>query len=453
MKLRPFNKQGTDMTSGSIFRHLIIFSIPLLVGNFFQQLYNMVDTWVVGNFVSNEAFSAVGSVAQIINTLISLFLGFSSGAGVVISQYYGAKQYDKVKKAVHTSMLTTIILGIFLSILGILLIPALLNLMNTPPEVLPESTAYLTVYFSGLLGLTIYNMGAGILRAVGDSLRPFYYLVICALLNTVLDLLFVLKFGMGVEGVALATVIAQGVSAILIVITLVRSDSCVKLRFKELSITKDLLQKIIKIGLPTAIQLGITAFSNVFVQGYINFFGADCMSGYTAYGKIDQLIILPLQSISIAVTTFVGQNLGADNATRAKKGVNCALLLSVLSSLVLMIPVIAFAPEIVAFFNAKPEVVVFGTDFLRIFTPFFLICCVNQILASALRGAGNSRIPMYITLGSFVLFRQLYMFVVSSYIINQPIPVAFGYPMGWIVCSAIFAIYYRKNDLTKSKVI
>lgn len=453
MKLGSLSKQGTDMTSGSIFRHLIVFSIPLLIGNLFQQLYNMVDTWVVGNYVSNEAFSAVGSVAPIINTLISLFLGFSSGAGVVISQYYGAHRYDKVKQAVHTSVLTTLILGVFLSILGILLIPFLLNLMNTPQEVLPESTAYLTVYFAGLLGLTIYNMGAGVLRAVGDSLRPFYYLVICAVLNTVLDLLFVIKFKMGVEGVALATVIAQGVSAVLIVITLIRSDSCVKLRVKELGIAKDLLLKIVKIGVPTAIQLGITAFSNVFVQGYINFFGADCMSGYTAYNKIDQLIILPLQSVSIAVTTFVGQNLGAENPARAKQGVRSAMLLSMLSSLVLMIPVIIFAPSIVGFFNAKPEVIAFGTDFLRLYTPFFLLCCVNQILASALRGAGNSRIPMYITLGSFVLFRQVYLFVVSNYIVNAPIPVAFGYPMGWIVCSVIFLIYYRKHDLSKSKVI
>ncbi|MBE6916200.1 MAG: MATE family efflux transporter [Ruminococcaceae bacterium] len=441
------------MTSGSILRHLILFSIPLLAGNLFQQLYNMVDTWVVGNFVSNEAFSAVGSITPIINTMISLFLGFASGAGVVISQYYGAKQYDGVKKAVHTSVLTSVFLGITLSLIGLFLIPYLLRLMNTPAEVIPESTMYLRIYFAGLLGLTIYNMGAGILRAVGDSVRPFYYLVVCALLNTVLDLLFVIKFGMGVKGVALATVLSQFVSAVLVVFALFRSESSIKLNLNLMKIDKSLLAKISKLGFPTALQLGITAFSNVFVQGYINAFGADCMSGYTAYNKIDQLIILPLHSLAIASTTFVGQNLGASDISRAKKGVNIALFLSMISSLALMVPVVLFAPQVVAFFNAKAQVVTFGTQFLRTFTPFFLFACVNQIYMGALRGAGNSRTPMFITLGSFVLFRQIYLFVMSNYIINEPIPVAFGYPMGWIVCTIIATICYRRYDFMKSKII
>ncbi len=453
MNPRISQKHSVDMTDGSILRHLILFSLPLLAGNLFQQLYNMVDTWVVGNFVSNEAFSAVGSITPIINTMISLFLGFASGAGVVISQYYGAKQYDGVKKAVHTALLTSVFLGIALSLLGLFLIPHLLRMMNTPAEVIPESTAYLSIYFAGLLGLTIYNMGAGILRAVGDSLRPFYYLVVCAILNTVLDLLFVIKFGMGVKGVALATVLSQCVSAVLVVLALFRSESCTKLSLKSMKIDRSLLVKISKLGFPTALQLGITAFSNVFVQGYINAFGADCMSGYTAYNKIDQLIILPLHSLAIASTTFVGQNLGANNIARAKKGVNIALVLSMISSITLMVPVMCFAPHVVAFFNAKAEVVMFGTQFLRTFTPFFLFACVNQIYMGALRGAGNSRTPMFITLGSFVLFRQVYLFVMSNFIINEPLPIAFGYPMGWIVCTVVATICYHKYDFSKSKLV
>lgn len=265
---------GPDMTKGSIIAHLIWFSLPLLAGNLFQQLYNTVDAWVVGNFVSNEAFSAVGTVGPIINMLIGFFLGFSSGAGIVISQYYGARRYDKVHDTVHTAIVMTLVLAVILSIVGILLIPLMLDLMKTPEEVVPESTKYLTIYFAGMVGLMLYNMGSGILRAVGDSKRPFYFLVVSAVINTVLDLLFVCVFGMGVEGVAYATIIAQGVSAFLVILSLLKSDTCVVLHFRDLRIHPQMLAKIVKIGIPSAIQPAITGFSNVFVQSYINSFGA-----------------------------------------------------------------------------------------------------------------------------------------------------------------------------------
>ena len=319
-------KRDVDMTEGSIPRHIINFAFPLLIGNIFQQLYNTVDTWVVGNYVSNEAFSAVGTVGPIINTLIGFFMGLSSGAGVVISQYYGAKRPEKVHDAVHTAIVMTLVLGIVFTAVGILMIPAMLNLMKTPAEVMPESSAYLTIYFAGILGLMLYNMGAGILRAVGDSKRPFYFLVVSAVLNTVLDLVFVLQFNMGVRGVAYATIIAQGVSAVLILITLMRSESCIRLTLWHLKISWEMLGKIVRIGIPAAIQMAVTAFSNIFVQSYINYFGADCMSGWTAYSKIDQLILLPVQSIALASTTFVGQNLGINRVERAKRGVRLSLI-------------------------------------------------------------------------------------------------------------------------------
>ena len=225
-------RRDVDMTEGNIFRHLLKFAVPLLLGNLFQQMYNMVDTWVVGNYVSNEAYSAVGSVGPIINMLIGFFMGLSAGAGVVISQYYGAKREEDVSRAVHTSVVMTLIIGAAFTFIGIGMTPIMLRLMKTPPEVLPESTAYLTIYFSGLMGLMLYNIGSGILRAVGDSQRPFYFLVVCAILNTVLDLLFVLVFQMGVEGVALATILSQGVSAILVMITLLRTGGCIRLSVK-----------------------------------------------------------------------------------------------------------------------------------------------------------------------------------------------------------------------------
>lgn len=446
-------KRDVDMTEGSIIGHLITFAIPLLVGNVFQQLYNMVDTWVVGNYVSNEAFSAVGSVGPIINMLIGFFLGLSSGAGVVISQYYGAKRYDEVKKTVHTAITMTLILGVLFTIIGIAMTPFALRFMKTPENVFPESAAYLRIYFAGVIGLMIYNIGAGILRAVGDSQRPFYFLVVSAVLNTVLDLVFVLKLGMGVEGVAYATVIAQAVSAVLVLITLMKTDSCIKVSVRALCLDMAMLKKIISVGIPAAIQMAITAFSNIFVQSYINYFGADCMSGWTAYSKIDQLLFLPMQSIALASTTFVGQNLGFNKVERAKKGVSTSLIMAAISTVIVMIPVLIFAPNAVGFFNSKAEVVEYGTMLLRWISPFYVLCCVNQVYSGALRGAGNSRAPMIIMLTSFVVFRQIYLFVVSNFISNTIIPIAMSYPAGWLLCSTLTFIYYHKTSLTKNRLV
>ena len=445
-------KQDVDMTHGNILRHIIGFALPLLMGNLFQQLYNTVDTWVLGNFVSNEAYSAVGNVGPIVNMLIGFFMGLSSGAGVVISQYYGAGQHDKVQHTVHTAIVMTLILGVIFTGLGIFMIPFMLDLMNMPESVAPEATTYLTIYFSGLMGLMLYNIGSGILRAVGDSKRPFYFLVVCAVLNTALDLLFVLAFGMGVEGVAIATILSQAVSAVLVMITLLRTDSCIKITVKKLRIHWDMLKKIFKVGIPAALQLAVTAFSNIFVQSYINYFGPNCMSGWTTYSKVDQLLFLPMQSISLAGTTFVGQNLGKGQTDRARQGVKVAMLLACGATVLLMIPVITFAPPIAAFFNAEPAVIEFASLFLRCITPFYVLCCINQVYAGALRGAGNARAPMIIMLCSFVGFRQLYLYVMSG-ICNAILPISMAYPAGWLLCSAITAIYYHKVQLGKTRLV
>ena len=445
-------RKDVDMTEGNITRHIISFALPLLIGNVFQQLYNTVDTWVVGNYVSNEAFSAVGTVGPIINMLIGFFMGLSSGAGVVISQYYGAKRNQEVHDTVHTAMVMTIVMGVAFTAIGLGMTPFMLRLMNTPDNVMPESTAYLTIYFSGILGLMVYNIGAGILRAVGDSQRPFYFLVVCAVLNTVLDLLFVLVFHMGVEGVALATVIAQSTSALLVVITLMKTDTCIKLRLRDLKINFAMLGKIFRVGIPAAIQMAITAFSNIFVQSYINYFGDNCMSGWTAYAKIDQLLFLPMQSIALASTTFVGQNLGCNQVERAKKGVSQALLIAIVSTVVLMIPVMAFASPVVAFFNGKAEVVEIGTMLLHWLSPFYVLCCFNQIYSGALRGAGNSRAPMIIMLSSFVAFRQVYLFIMAR-AWNEIIPIAMSYPAGWLLCSTLTAVYYHSVQLGKNRLV
>lgn len=455
---RMVSRRGgdVDMTEGSITRHLISFAFPLLVGNIFQQLYNTVDTWVLGNFATNEAFSAVGSVGPIINMLIGFFTGLASGAGVLISQYYGAKKYDRVKAAVHTSVVMTLVLGVAFTAIGILMTPAMLRFMKTPAEVFPDSQTYLVIYFAGVMGLMVYNMGSGILRAVGDSIKPFFFLAVSAVTNTVLDLVFVINLHMGVAGVAYATIIAQGLSALLTIIELLRTRSCVRVSLRALRVDWPSFRQTIIIGIPAALQMAITSFSNVFVQSYINQFGPDFMSGWTAYAKIDQLILLPMQSLALASTTFVGQNLGVQNEVRAKKGVRIAFLMSAVSTVVLMIPVVIFAAPMTAFFNHEPKVVEYGALLLRIISPFYVLCCVNQIYAGALRGAGDSQVPMYIMLGSFVLFRQLYLFACAKLFggqFNNIYTVAMAYPAGWILASALTLLYFHKVGLHKYRVV
>ena len=445
-------KRDVDMTQGGIARHIITFALPLLVGNIFQQLYNTVDTWVVGNFVSNEAYAAVGTVGPVVNMLIGLFVGLSSGAGVVISQYYGARREEDVQKTVHTAILMTLLMAVLFTAVGIAMTPTMLRLMKMPDNVIPEATTYLTIYFGGIIGLMLYNIGSGILRAVGDSQRPFYFLVVCAILNTVLDLLLVLKFNMGVAGVAWATIISQCVSAILVMITLLKSRSCIRLRLGRLTIHWAVLKKIFRVGIPAALQMCITSFSNIFVQSYINFFGDDCMSGWTTYAKVDQLLFLPMQSIALASTTFVGQNLGSNQPERARKGVSISVRLAMAATAILCVPVVIFAPQIVAFFNDKPQVVEYGSLLLRWMSPFYLLCCYNQIYSGALRGAGNSKAPMVIMLLSFVAFRQAYLYIMAG-VWNEILPIAMSYPAGWLLCSILTAVYYRKVRLTKTRLV
>lgn len=440
------------MTEGKITPLIIRFAIPLLLGNIFQQFYNMVDSWVVGNFVSNEAFSAVGTVGPIINMLIGFFMGLSSGAGVVISQYYGASKEDQVSDTVHTAIMMTIALSVIITALGLVLMPVMLGIMNTPESVLPEARSYLTIYFSGVAGLLFYNIGASILQATGDSKRPFYFLATAALTNVVLDLLFVIVFHMGVEGVAYATVIAQLASAALVMFTLFRTDSCVKIIPSKLKMHWDVLARIIRVGIPAALQMAIISFSNIFVQSYINHFGADCMSGWTAYSKIDALMLLPMQSIGLATTTFVGQNIGVGKVERVREGVKTGLMLSVAATVIPMIPVMLFAPQLVAFFNSKKEVVDYGVLMIRWISPFYALTCSSNIQSAALRGSGDTKAPMIIMIFSFVIFRQIYLFIVANFISNTVIPIFMGYPAGWLVCTVLTAVYYHKADLARARV-
>ena len=457
-RLLARGKTEVDMTRGGIVALLLNFAAPLLLGNIFQQLYNTVDTWVVGNYVGKNAFSAVGTLSPIINTIIGFFIGFSNGACVIISRHFGAGDKEKVQRSVHTFVAVTLILCVVFTILGIALTPLMLDLIKSPAEVRSEQYTYLSIYFAGVTGLLLYNMGSAILRAVGNSVYPFLFLVVSALLNTAMDLVFVIAFDMGTAGVAYATIAAQLVSAILVMAMLFKTDSSVRVRLKSLHIDKSILGGIFRIGLPAALQMSVTAFSNIFVQSYINFFGADCMGGWTAYSKIDQLLFLPMNSLSLATQTFVGQNLGRKLTDRTRRGVRTSLFMSMLCTAVLIIPVVAFAPSLVRFFIDESEagVVHYGTLFLRMISPFYVMCCLNQIYGGALRGAGEAKVSMVIMLGSFVLFRQIYLFVVSNYVSNTVVAISLGYPFGWLLCSILMLVFYKRifkdERLLKEKI-
>ena len=436
------------MTYGSIPRLLITFAIPLLIGNLFQQLYNTVDSIVVGNFVSKQALAAVGCSTPIINMLIGVFMGLSSGAGVVISQYYGAKDGEKLHDAVQTAITLTLILCAALTAIGVIAAPFLLRMMDTPADVFPEAVEYLRIFFWGMTGTLLYNMGSGVLRAVGDSTRPLYFLIFSTLLNTVLDILFVRFFAWGIAGAAWATVISQCISALLVMLLLSRARTDYRVDYRRLGIRGRILRKILAIGLPSALQLGITAFSNVFVQSYINRFDSSAMAGWAAYLKIDSVAMLPMMSLSLSITTFVGQNLGAGNRDRAISAPKLGMKMGLVVMVVILTPLMIFAPQLVRLFNGDPEVLRFGTWFIRVISPFYLTFAANQVYMGALRGAGNTRSPMFISLGSFVVFRQIYLFI-SYRLGGGLLAVTLGYPAGWILCSVLLYFYYhsRRNTL------
>lgn len=450
--MKGSGSKAKRMTEGSIFKCLLYFALPLMVGNFFQQLYNTVDSIIVGNFVGKEALAAIGSVDSIINTYIGFFVGLSAGAGVVISQYYGASDDENVHKAVHTTIAITLIMAIGTTIISLFTTDIFLRISRVPSDVWPEAETYLGIYFLGLVGLLIYNMGSGILRAVGDSKHPLYFLIFSALSNTVLDIIFVANLRLGVAGAAYATIISQALSALLVLYTLIKTKDCYKISFRKIRIYPKLLKQIFRIGLPTALQMMVTAFSNVFVQSYINSFGSAAMAGYSSYNKIDKVCLLPLQSIGLAITTFMGQNIGAGNSERAIKGVKTATRMNVVTAIVLLTFLWVVAPYLIYIFNQDEEVIHYGTIFLRTMSPFFLCVAYNQIHNGALKGAGNTKIPMIIMMSCFIVFRQIYLFFISR-VINTPIAIALGYPLGWLLCTIILSIYYKKVDITAHSVL
>ena len=431
------------MTEGTIWKHLVTFAFPLFIGNIFQQLYNTVDSIVVGNFVGADALGAVTSTIPIVITLIGLAIGFTMGASVVISQYFGAKDTVNLRRSTHTATAAMFLLSLVFAATGYLATPGLLRMMNTPESVFREAVVYLRIFSLGLTGTIMYNMGSAILRAVGDSKRPLYFLILASILNIFLDLLFVINFKLGVAGVAYATIISQFLSGIIIFWLLFRSNEVHSLRWREMKIDPKILRRVIAVGFPAGFQLAVTSFSNVFVQAYINSYGAASTAGWGIYARIDAFVILPTQSMGMSVTTFVGQNAGARKPDRIHKGLLTGLALSWSLSAVIITILYIFAPYIAGLFNQDAAVLGFAVLFIRLNSMFDPVNATNQIEAGALRGVGDSRTPMIIMLMSFVVLRQIYLFIVSR-LTDSIYFIAIGYPVGWFVCTALMTLHIKR---------
>lgn len=442
-----------DMTSGPIAKQIILFALPLMLGNVFQMLYNTVDSIVVGRYVGTQALAAVGSTAMITNMAVLFLNGFSVGAGVITGKYFGARQLDRLHTAVETTMASTFVLCVVFTVFGILGVRPMLRFMSTPEDVFGEASVYLTIYFAGITGLLIYNIGSGILRAVGDTTRPLFFLILTSVLNILLDLLFVLVFRLGIAGVAIATILSQFISAVLILLLLSRTDDIYRLTWSDLKIDAGVLAEIVRVGIPTGIQSVITCFSNVFVQSYINYFGSSVMAGWACYNKIDQFIMLPMSSMAMAATTFVSQNTGADNTKRSNDGTRISIILTLSITFLLSCLIRIFSRPAVGLFSPDADVIEAGAVFVQWNVFFLQFNCVNHVLAGALRGRGDSLGPMIIMLIGFVAFRQTYLFLVTHFVANTPAVVGFGYPVGWMVTCALEVTYFflRWNRKGKGK--
>lgn len=436
------NKNTLLMTQGNIWKLLITFSIPLIIGNLLQQMYNTADSIIVGNFVGSNGLAAVGSGTALINLIIAFAQGAAVGAGVVVSQYIGADKKDKIKISVHTSICISIILGLILSLLGIFASPSLLIMMKTPKVVLKSSILYLQIYCGGLIFNVIYNMATGILNAAGNSKKPLVYLAIASFTNIILDLLFIKIFKLGVMGAAIATDISQAISCILAIGYLLKVKSDYKLYIKDLKINKETAVKIIKIGLPTAIQNMVISFSNVLVQSSVNAYGATAMAGYAAYLKIDGFNILPVLSISMAVTTFTGQNVGANRLDRVKKGMYSSLIMVLVYTIFIGAVLLIFSHQVLGLFTHSAQVIMYGQLAMKYFCPYYFLLGILNVFAGTVRGAGKGIPPMIILLFSMCIFRILWIKIALPFYSSID-GVFILYPISWLV-GAILMILYTK---------
>lgn len=434
--------ETNTITEGVIWKQLLFFFIPILIGSFCQQLYNTADTIIVGRFVGKEALAAVGATGNLINLLVGFFIGLSSGSTVIISQYYGAQNEKGVSKAVHTSVWLSIISGFVLMVIGMVFAPQLLKMISVPKDIIELSTTYIRIYFIGMIPSLFYNMGSGILRAIGDSKRPLYFLIVATVCNIILDFVFVVGLSMGVVGVGIATVISQFLSAVLVLMILCRSEESYSLHLKQIHCSPSILNSIIKIGLPAGLQSVLYAVSNLVIQSSINAFGTDTIAAWAAYCKIDALFWMIMGSFGVAITTFVGQNYGAAKYDRVKRSVGVCTAMGITSAVLLSVVLIAFGNTIYSLFTNDPSVIRIGLAILYDLAPFYFTYVCVEVLSGAIRGTGEATFPMIITSVGICGLRLVWIFLMSPQSLRG---VLACYPITWTVTSILFILYYFKG--------
>lgn len=433
------------MTEGVIWKEILLFSIPLLLGNLFQQLYNAVDSVVVGNYIGAQALAAVGSSAPVINLLVSFFMGLAVGAGVIISRYFGARKKEELHIAVHTSLALTFAAGLVMTLIGVLISPYVLQWVGTPSDVMESSVLYLRIYFLGILSVMVYNMGSGILRAVGDSRNPLYFLIVSSVTNIILDMLFVIVFHMGIAGVGWATLIAQTISAVLTMLLLMRTKEEYQVKLKHIRFHKHMLYEIVRLGLPSGLQNAIVSFSNVIVQSNINAFGSLAMAGCGSYTKIDGFAILPVMSYSMALTTFTGQNMGAKKYDRVKQGAKTGILMSVITIICISALLLILGPNVLAIFSSDPTVINYGLYMMHVLAPGYIFLAISHAFNGIIRGAGITTVPMVVMVTCWCGLRMAW--ILTSVPLFHDIGVVFmGWPLTWIASALWLFLYYRKGS-------
>ena len=436
---------SASLTEGSISQGIIAFALPLFLGNLFQQLYNTADSLIVGNFLGSEALAAVSSSGNLIFLMVGLVNGISMGAGVVIARYYGAKDKERMQKTIHTLLAFGLVAGLLLTVVGMWLSPIMLRLMGTPETVLPNSISYFRTYFTGSLAFVLYNICMGILQATGDSKHPLQYLIISSFINIVLDLLFVGVFHMGVGSAAAATAISQLVSMLLCMARLIRSERDYHVDVRKIRFEKRALVEILQNGLPAGLQNSIISIANVVVQSNINAFGAAAMAGCGAHSRIEGFGFLPVTCFTMALTTFVSQNLGAKQYDRVKKGIRFGIGCSAIIAETVALLIFCFSPTLIGLFTNDAESIAYGVLHERTTTPFFFLLAYSHCMAAIFRGAGKSTVPMLVMLLCWCIIRVAYVTIaVHFFPVLQT--VSWAYPITWCLSTLVFTIYYFKSD-------
>ena len=438
-------KKQSSLTEGSIWKGLLLFALPIFLGNVFQQFYNAFDSWVVGRFLGDTALAAVSSSGSLIFMMIGFFNGVAMGAGVVIARCYGARDYASMSRAIHTDIAMGLAAGALLTVLGVTFTPTILRWMGTPENVFPQSVSYFRYYFCGALFTVMYNIFVGILHALGDSRHPLYYLMISTIVNVVLDLVFVGVFRWGVGAAALATTLSQGICALLCCIHLLRLDGPGRVRVREIRFHSQTLRAILRLGLPSGVQNSVIAMANLVVQSSINSFGSAAMAGCGSYSKLEGFAFLPVTCFAMALSTFVGQNLGAGNYSRVKKGVAFGIACSTIAAECIGIAAYIFAPQLIGIFNNSPQVVDYGTRHMRIICLFYCLLAFSHCIAGIMRGAGRASVPMYTMLCCWCVIRVSYI-TLALRAVNRLEVVSFAYPLTWTLSSIVFLIYFLRAD-------